>query len=247
MCKDYGLDPISAGSVLGALAELKLEKIETRELKGLLEEIGKGDKTGEGARKYLSARNREDLSMDVKGLELAGFDPRGIKGQALAYATSCHGGDYLTAFMVGPEVLGKPLILDRFSLKGKAGILQVFENLTSVLDSLVLCPFSIFDVNEELCSALLHSGNGIKISPAELLKVGEKIWNLERVYNLKAGFSRKDDNLPERLFEADSEEKGNGIQRHEFEAALQEYYHYRGWDKEGVPLGEKLGELGIEY
>ncbi len=153
ICKDYGLDPISAGSVLGALAEFKSEKIEAKRIETLLEEIGEGNEPGKGARRYFSAREREDLSMDVKGLEIAGFDPRRIKGQALAYATSCHGGDYLTAFMIGPEVLGKPLLLDRFALKGKAGILQVFENLTAVLDSLVLCPFSVFAINEELCSA----------------------------------------------------------------------------------------------
>lgn len=245
--RDYGLDPISAGSVLGAIAELESKKIEAWELEGLLKETGEGAEPGKGARKYLSARKREDLSMDIKGLELAGFDPRGIKGQALAYATSCHGGDYLTAFMVGPEVLGKPLLLDRFSLKGKAGILQVFENLTAVLDSLVLCPYSVFAVSEELCSALLHSGAGLKISPAELLKAGERIWNLERIYNLKAGFTRKDDILPERFFKTDSEEKRDGISRQEFEAALQEYYRYRDWDKEGVPLQKKLRELELGF
>ena len=148
--------------------------------------------------------------------------------------------------MVGPEVLGKPLMLDRFSLKGKAGILQAFENMTAVLDSLVLCPFSVFAVGEELCSALLYAGTGIKISPAELLKAGERIWNLERVYNIKAGFSREDDTLPQRLFET-SEWKGIGIDKQEFNAALREYYHYRGWDREGVPLQEKLEELEIAY
>ncbi|MDI9394982.1 MAG: aldehyde ferredoxin oxidoreductase family protein [Euryarchaeota archaeon] len=244
-CKDYGIDPVSAGSLLGAIAELKSEKIDAREIESLLEEIGEGGKTGEGSRRYLSTWKRKDLSMDVKGLELAGFDPRGIKGQALAYATSCHGGDCLTAFMLGPEVLGKPLLLDRFSLKGKAGILQIFENLTALLDSLVLCPFSVFAVNEELCSSLLRFGVGIEISPAELLKLGERIWNLERVYNMRAGFSQKDDTVPERLFETGAGGRGNGIRRQEFEAALQEYYHYRGWDKEGVPHMEKLDELEI--
>ncbi|KKG11997.1 aldehyde:ferredoxin oxidoreductase [Methanosarcina sp. 2.H.T.1A.6] len=245
ICKDYGLDPISAGSVLGACAELKSGKIDLRELETLLEAIGGGSEPGNGARKYFSARKREYLSMDVKGLELGGFDPRGIRGQALAYATSCHGGDYFTAFMVGPEVLGKPLLLDRFSLKGKAGILQVFENLTAVLDSLVLCPFSIFAINEELCSALLHSGVGMEVSPAELLKSGERIWNLEKIYNLRAGFTRKDDALPERFFEAGSDERGDEIPRQEFEVALQEYYRYRGWDTEGVPSQGKLRELGL--
>jgi len=245
ICKDYGLDPVSAGSVLGACAELQSGKIEARELETLLAGIGEGSEPGKGARNYLSSRKREALSMDVKGLELGGFDPRGIRGQALAYATSCHGGDYLTAFMVGPEVLGKPLLLDRFSLRGKAGILQVFENLTAVLDSLVLCPFSIFAINEGLCSTLLQSGVGLEISPGELLKAGERIWNLERVYNLRAGFTRKDDTLPERIFEVGSKERGDGIPRQEFETALQEYYRYRGWDREGVPTQEKLRELGL--
>jgi len=246
ICKDYGLDPISAGSVLGACAELRSGKIDSRELETLLTGIGEGSELGKGARNYLSSRKREDLSMDVKGLELGGFDPRGIRGQALAYATSCHGGDYLTAFMVGPEVLGKPLLLDRLSLRGKAGILQVFENLTAMLDSLVFCSFSIFAINEELCSALLQAGAGLEISPAELLNAGERIWNLERVYNLKAGFTRKADTLPERLFEAGSEEGGDGIPRQDFETALQEYYLYRGWDREGAPSPKKLRKLGLD-
>jgi len=171
--------------------------------------------------------------------------PRGIKGQALAYATSCHGRDYLTAFMIGPEVLGKTLSLDRLSLKGKAGILQVFENLIAVLDSLVLCPFSIFALGEEICSALLLSAADMKISPEELLKIGERIYNLERTYNLRAGFKLQDDTLPERLFEKDGVSGRDGLSRKEFETAIQEYYHYRGWDADGIPGPEKLKELGL--
>lgn len=247
ICKEYGLDPISAGSVLGAYAELNPGIIETKGLEPLLLEIGEGGKLGSGARKYLSGLGREDLSMDVKGLELGGFDPRGIRGQALSYATSSHGGDYLTAFMVGPEVLGKPVSLDRLSLKGKAGILQVFENLTAVLDSFIFCPFSGFALNEELGSALLFSTTGAEISPAELLKIGERIYNLERTYNLKAGFTRKDDTLPEKLFENEVENEGHGLSRQEFEVTLQEYYHYRGWNKEGIPRPEKLKELGLSF
>jgi len=245
MCRDYGLDPISASSVLGACSELRSRVIESGELESLLTGIGEGEKTGNGTSRYLSAMGKVELSMDVKGLELGGFDPRGIKGQALAYATSCHGGDYLTAFMIGPEVLGKPLILDRLSLKGKAGILQVFENLTAVLDSLVFCPFSIFAFNEELCSALLTTAADMELSPAELLRIGERIANMERTYNLGAGFTRKDDTLPERLFENNGESIRFGFPREEFETAIQEYYHYRGWDADGIPAPEKLKELGL--
>ncbi|MCQ1534230.1 aldehyde ferredoxin oxidoreductase family protein [Methanosarcina sp. KYL-1] len=245
ICTDYGLDPVSAGSVLGAYAELEARKLEAGEIEAFLMGIGEGNVPGNGARKYLSSRGREELSMDVKGLELAGFDPRGIRGQALAYATSPHGGDYLTAFMVGPEVLGKPLGLDRMGLKGKAGILQVFENMAAAFDSLVLCPFSIFALNEELCSSLLLAGAGMKVSPAGLLKTGERIWNLERIYNLRAGFTGRDDTLPGRLFENSGEANKGGISRQEFEAALSEYYHFRGWDEEGAPSTKKLQELEI--
>lgn len=247
ICKDYGLDPISTGSVLGACAEFKEGIIEANGLESFLSEIGEGGKLGNGARRYFSDLGRKDMSMDVKGLELGGFDPRGIRGQALAYATSSHGGDYLTAFMVGPEVLGKPVSLNRLSLKGKAGILQVFENLTAVLDSFVFCPYSGFALNEELGSALLLSAAGMEISPAELLKIGERIYNLEKKYNLKAGFTRKDDTLPERLFEKEEENEKYGLPRQEFEAALQEYYHYRGWNEEGVPRPEKLEELELSF
>ncbi|MDD4496993.1 MAG: aldehyde ferredoxin oxidoreductase family protein, partial [Methanosarcinaceae archaeon] len=202
LCTDYGLDPVSAGAVLGAHFEYEGKKPETPELMALLKQIGEGNsKAGEGSRRYLGLLGAKSLSPDVKGLELAGFDVRGIRGQALAYATSPHGADFLTAFMVGPELLGKPLGLDRFALKGKAGILQVFENLTAVLDSLVLCPFTFFALSEETCSGLLQTGTGRKVSGAELLKIGERIWNLERIINLGAGFSRADDTLPARLFE----------------------------------------------
>ena len=243
ICIDYGLDPISAGSVLGALAELEARKLQPQEIESRLLEIGEGEKAGNGARRYLSALGRSKLSMDVKGLELAGFDPRETKGQALAYAVSPHGGDFMTALMVGPEVLGKPLALNRMSLIGKAGFLQVFENLSAVLDSLVLCPVSIFALNEEFCSSLLFAATGLKVSPAALLKVGERTWNLERIYNLKAGFNIKDDTLPERLFENKTGKHKKGISKQEFKLALLEYYHFRGWDENGVPSPEKLQDL----
>ncbi|MFY1111855.1 MAG: aldehyde ferredoxin oxidoreductase family protein [Methanosarcinaceae archaeon] len=271
ICTEYGLDPVSAGSVLGAYAELESCVLDSLKIETLLLEIGEGQsELGKGALEYLSARGRKELSMDVKGLEMAGFDPRGIRGQALAYATSPHGADYLTAFMVGPEVLGKPLGLDRLSLSGKSGVLQVFENLTALLDSLSFCPYSVFALNEGTCSDLLLSATGKQLSPAELLKIGEGIWNLERLFNLKAGFTRADDTLPERLLEAfgkkrggkgnDDEEgdrtvaleetvapegNGTGIPLPDFETALLEYYHFRGWDDDGVPLARKLEEVGL--
>lgn len=266
ICRDYGLDPISAGSVLAAYSELRAKTIGKDELEELLLKIGEGLELegaypGAGARKYLSDLGKREFSMDVKGLELGGFDPRGVKGQALAYATSNRGGDYLTAFMVGPEVLGKPVNLDRHSIKGKAGILQVFENLTAMLDSLVFCPFSIFIINEEICASLLSAVAGMQIQPAKLFKIGERIWNLERIYNLKTGFTWKDDTLPGRVFKNEKigeinrtehvefKEKGKEyeLSKEEFENAVREYYHYRDLNEKGEPTLEKLKELGLNY
>ncbi|MDD2440221.1 MAG: aldehyde ferredoxin oxidoreductase N-terminal domain-containing protein, partial [Methanosarcinaceae archaeon] len=120
LCIDYGLDPLSTGSGLAAYFEYKGKKPDALELEKLIKQIGEGkSKLGEGSRRYFEKKTgTTKLRLDVKGLELAGFDVREIQGQALAYATSPWGGDFLSAFMVGPELLGKPLSLERLSLKG---------------------------------------------------------------------------------------------------------------------------------
>ncbi len=240
LCNDYGIDTISSGSTIAAYAEILGEDI--KELSGLVKKIGEsegiGKELGRGSKAVADSYGK-DVAMQSKGLELPGYDPRGLLGMALAYATSNRGGCHLRAYMVAPEVLGKPKKIDRMTFSGKAGLVQFFQNEMAALDSLVLCKFTSFAMGEEEFANLLDAATGVDYSREEFLKCGERIWNLERLFNIRAGFSRKDDSLPERFFGS------GGINKAEFEKTLDEYYHFRGWDETGVPTGEKLKDLGI--
>ncbi len=240
LCNDYGMDTISSGSTIAAYAEIMGEDI--KELSGLVEKIGEkegvGEELGRGS-KALSKSHRKDVGMQIKGLELPGYDPRGVFGMALAYATSNRGGCHLRAYMVAPEILGKPIKVEPKTFSGKAGLVQAFQNATAALDSLVLCIFSSFAISELEFANMLSAATGVEYSTEEFRKCGERIWNLERLFNIEAGFSRKDDTLPERFFGS------GGLNRAEFGKALDEYYHFRGWDENGVPTREKLKGLEL--
>ncbi len=235
LCNDYGIDTISSGSTIAAYAEIMGEDIKDLEdyIKQMGEGTGKGKELGKGS-KSLSVSYEKDVSMHSKGLELPGYDPRGLMGMALAYATSNRGGCHLRAYMAAPEVLGKPEKVDRFTFSGKAQLVKTYQDEMATLDSLVLCMFSSFSIQKELFAEMLSAATGVDYSIDEYLKCGERIWNLERLFNIKAGLSRKDDTLPDRFFE-----KG-GIDRAGFEKTLDEYYHLRGWDENGAPKGEKV-------
>ncbi len=248
LCNDYGMDTISSGSTIAAYAEIMGKDI--KELSGLVEKIGEnegiGVELGKGS-KALSQSHKKDIGMHVKGLELSGYDPRGVFGMALAYATSNRGGCHLRAYMIAPEILGKPIKVEPKTFSGKAELVQKFQNATAALDSLVLCIFSSFTMSEVEYANMLSAATGVDYSTEEFRKCGERIWNLERLFNIKAGFSRKDDTLPERFFGSgiNSPYLNTGISRAEFEKALDEYYCLRGWDENGVPTQEKLKELNL--
>ncbi len=240
ICNDYGIDTISSGSTIACYAEIMDEDI--AELSELVTKIGEsegiGKELGRGS-KALANSYGKDVAMQSKGLELPGYDPRGVLGMAIAYATSNRGGCHVRAYMVAPEVLGKPKRIDRSTFSGKAGLVRIFQNAIAALDSLVLCMFSSFDMSENEFADMLSAATGVDYSREEFLKCGERIWNLERLFNIRAGFSRKDDTLPERFFES------GGINRAEFEKTLEEYYNFRGWDENGVPTEEKLKDLNL--
>lgn len=147
--------------------------------------------------------------------------------------------------MLGPEVLGLPRLVDRFAVQGKAGIVAVHQNLAAVIDSLVLCKFSNLAVSEEYYARALGAVTGLSYTVTDLLQIGERIWNLERLYNLRGGFTRADDTLPRRLLEEPVPHGPSRGQVVQLEAMLDEYYQFRGWDKNGVPTAPKLEELGL--
>lgn len=240
LCYVEGIDPVSCGATIASDLEMSGEQIDPVLLLQKVSEISHGGSLlGEGSFSYASKGGAKDLSMSSKGLEIPGYDPRGMLGLALAYATSNRGACHMSAFMIGPEALGKPVAMDRLVLQGKPGFVKLFQDLAAVIDSAVMCPFVSFALDEGGIAALLSAATGVSYSSEDLLKAGERIWNLERLFNLRAGFTCEDDTLPQRMF------SGDGIPEEEFKKAIAEYYRLRAWNDMGIPSAGKLEQLGI--
>ena len=206
---------------------------------------GLGAELGLGSARFAALHGRPELSMSVKQLEMPAYDPRGMKAQGLAYATSNRGGCHLRANMLGPEILGVPKMVDRFATLGKAGLLINIQNLNAVLDSLSVCKFTAFAMKEDYFARQLSAVWGEPVEPQELLLLGERIWNAERLFNLAAGFTRADDTLPPRLLHEPVPAGPSAGQVVDLPPMLDEYYISRGWDEGGVPSAAKLERLGL--
>lgn len=257
LCNRMGLDTISVGSTIACAMELSERGLlsggpvfgQSGCLTALVADIahrrGLGAEIGLGARRLAEKYGAPELAMHVKGVELPAYDPRGMKAQGLGFATSNRGGCHLRGNMLGPEILGSPKMIDRFATRGKAGLLIVLQHTGAVLDSLCVCKFSHFALGDEFYARLLSAAVGQEFRAQDLQRIGERIWNLERLFNLKEGFTRTDDRLPQRLLsEAPAEGPSRG-QTVDLEPMLDEYYRFRGWDAEGVPTPGKLEELGL--
>jgi aldehyde:ferredoxin oxidoreductase len=164
----------------------------------------------------------------------------------LEYATSNRGGCHVRGYLTSPEILGIPQKLDPLVTTDKAAWLKTFQDLTGVVDSCGICLFTTFALGLPDISSMLRTALAWDCSDEDVLKIGERIWNLERMFNLKAGFTKADDTLPPRLL---NEPLKSGPARGkvvELDVMLKEYYEIRGWDKDGVPTEEKLKELSIK-
>jgi aldehyde:ferredoxin oxidoreductase len=221
------------------------------ELAGKREGFGK--LIGEGS-KRLAAKYGPEASkyaMNVKGMEFPGYDPRGIQGMALAFATSTRGACHLRATMYVPELFqGK---LDRFTVKGKAPTLKDLQELFTVMDCMILCKFggrNAFSNSWDELVKLSNWATGYGYTADDLRKVGARSWTMERMFNLREGLSKKDDTLPERFFSLaihDGPSKGAVVNKADFDKELEEYYKLWGWTKDGVPTREALDSLGIGH
>ncbi len=262
VCNEDGFDPISFGATVGAVMELYEMGVLTKERIGIeapfgsakaltyLAELtamgeGFGKEVALGSKRLCAKYGHPELSMTVKGQEFPAYDSRGIQGMGLTYATSNRGACHLRSYTVASEVLGIPMKTDPLTTEGKPALVKAFQDATSVFDSSGLCLFTSFawtlqDVAPQLQAAC--EGNW---SVENLNVVGERIWNLERQFNLAAGLTKKDDDLPPRLKKEPAKTgpaKGlvNGLDK-----MLPEYYAVRGWDKEGVPTKETRERLGL--
>jgi aldehyde:ferredoxin oxidoreductase len=247
LCNDYGLDTISVGAVLGCYAEIRNSGISKSELVTFTRMIGEkegiGEQLGNGAKVFAVAEGRPETAIQVKGLELPAYDPRGVKGLGFSYATANRGGCHTRAYLVAPEILRKPKAIDPYTLAGKAGHTKIFQDRFAAVDSLVVCKFAFFGVGEEEYANILSAVTGVDYTSEDLMRIGERIWNVERLYNLREGFSKDEDMLPERFFKEKVHERV--IDKNEFLQTLDEYYRMRGWDENGVPTERTLKRLGL--
>jgi aldehyde:ferredoxin oxidoreductase len=181
--------------------------------------------------------------MGVKGQEFPAYDPRGFQGMGVAYATCNRGACHLRAWTPGLETSGK---VPPHATEGKSEWVVAEQNRSTAHDATGICLFTGFaGATTEDLAACTAAATGEPYTLEDFVKAGERAWNLERLWNLKAGFTSADDNLPERLLKTPHKSgpaKGGVVH---LDVMLPVYYQTRGWDEAGVPSREKLLELGL--
>jgi aldehyde:ferredoxin oxidoreductase len=206
---------------------------------------GFGKELALGSKRLCDKYGRPEFAMTVKGQEYPAYDPRGVQGMGLTYATSNRGGCHLRGYTVASEVLGIPVKTDPLVTDGKAGLVKAFQDATAAFDSAGICIFTSFAWTLADVAPQINAACEGEWSVERLVEIGERIWNMERIFNNAAGFTAKDDDLPKRLKTEPAKTgpaKGlvSGIDK-----MKPEYYDLRGWDQNGVPRKETLERLGL--
>jgi aldehyde:ferredoxin oxidoreductase len=262
ICNEQGLDPISFGATVSAAMELYDLGLITKEQVGFELKFGSaealtkcaeitgkaegfGKELGLGSARLTAKYGRPELSMTVKSQEFPAYDPRGIQGMGLTYATSNRGACHLRSYTVSSEILGIPEKTDPLATDGKPALVKAFQDATAAVDSSGLCVFSTFGWTLNDIAPQVDAACDGSWTPERMMEVGERIWNMERVFNNKAGFTAKDDSLPPRLLkEAAKTGPAKGLVSG-LAKMLPEYYALRGWTSEGVPTNETLSRLSV--
>ncbi len=258
ICNEYGMDPISLGGSIAAAMELfdigaidesttggiKLEFGNAEALCQISELAGKGEGFGAdvamGSKRLCEKYGHPDLSMTVKGQEFAAYDGRSMQGMGLAYATSNRGACHLRADPYGSD-------FETTEIEGKAKIVAETQRVTAFMDSSGLClfPAGCGWGTEDYCELVDTVCDGDWSGEARMVETGERIWNLEKLFNLKAGLGKKDDTLPKRILEEPADVgTGKGLVCR-LDEMLPEYYQINGWDDEGVPTQATLQRLRL--
>ena len=256
LCNEDGMDPISLGSTVAAAMELFEMGIITTEHTGGMElkfgsaealcwaaEVtakgeGFGKDLGLGSKRLCEKYGKPELSMTVKGQEFPAYDPRGIQGMGLAYATSNRGACHLRGYTVASEILGIPEKTDPLESGGKAGLVKAFQDATAAVDSAGLCVFTTFAWTMDDIAPQVDAACEGDWSTERMMEVGERIWNMERDFNQKAGISGAEDTLPQRLLK-DAAGSGPAKGRvSELDQMLPEYYQLRGYSADGSMTDE---------
>jgi len=263
ICNEDGMDPITFGATVAAAMEMFEDgTITTQHTDGVELKFGSAEAlcwaveqsatgTGFGADLNLGSRRlcekygRPELSMAVKGQEFPAYDPRGIQGMGLAYATSNRGACHLRGYTVSSEILGVPEKTDPLETAGKAELVKAFQDATAAVDSAGLCVFTTFAWTMDDIAPQIDSACDGSWTPERLVEVGERIWQLERDFNNKAGLSARDDTLPQRLLK-DAANVGPAKGKVcELDKMLPEYYRLRGWTPDGNLTAETKSKFSL--
>ena len=262
LCNEHGMDPISFGATIGAVMELYEMGVLTKEQLGIDAKFGSaqalahfveitakgegfGKEIGQGSARLCKKYGHPGLSMTVKNHEFPAYDARGIQGMGLAYATSNRGACHLRGYTVASEVLGIPMKTDPLVSEGKPELVVAFQDATAAFDSAGICIFTSFawglaDVAPQVAAAC-----GPEFTLENMAKIGERIWNMERDFNNRAGFTSKDDTLPPRLLNEPAKTGPAKGLVSKLPEMLPKYYAARGWDADGMLKAETRARLGL--
>lgn len=264
ICNEMGIDTMDAGTVVATIMELYDMGNVTEEDIGFPLKWGDADscikllymiarmegfgKVAAMGGKYIADKyGAPEVFMGSKGQGFAGYHPRGMVGQGLLYATSPEGGNHTTGNTIQAEINSLPEPMDPLTGEGKPELVIMRQNETAFWECCGVCvfPYMLMDEGTEILAEFYSAVIGEEYGEDDVRKIGERVFNLERVFNHRLGFTRKDDTLPKRMTEEPHTEgigEGNVVP---LEEMLDRYYKLRGWTKDGVPTEEKLKELGI--
>jgi len=271
LCDHLGIDTISTGNVIGFVMELFERGIITQKeadgldlrwgniqpILSLVEKIGKregfGRLLGEGVKRASEeiGRGAQSYAMHAKGLELPAYEPRSIKGYGLSYATSNIGGSHMYG-RPRQELYGtsEPRMVDRLADEGKGDIIALVQKQQAGEEVVIICTFGNSGLTPSLLGDLLASASGYEEfrDPAYIEKVGERIVCLERCFNVREGFDRKEDTLPQRMFTEPLLNAGEatGQMIRKMDTLLDEYYEAFGYNRNGIPTSQRITQLGLK-
>jgi aldehyde:ferredoxin oxidoreductase len=255
LTNDYGVDAIETGNCLSVAMEasergLIRDKIQWGDpdamidiIHGIVKREGIGDILAEGPWRAAKTFGDEGMANQVKGQSIAAYDPRGMQGIGIGYATSNRGACHLRGYTPASEVIGVPQKTDPLGWEGKGKLLTIFQDLHAISDSFDICKFNAFSEGISEYVAQYTAMTGVQIDANGLMKTGERIYNLERYYNNLCGFTGKDDTLPEKFLKKPGSGPAAGHVC-DLDNMKKEYYEARGW-VDGVVPQQRLRDLGI--
>jgi len=257
-CNDHGMDPIELGNAFSVWMEAsekgwvaegdELAWGDEAAMVALTDAVaareGVGAILAEGPTRAAESLGHPEIAMAVKGQAIPAYDPRGLKGMGLGFATSNRGACHLRAYVAAAELGVVPIDTDPLAWQGKGELVKTFQDLHAFSDSLDLCKFSAFAEGAEEYARQFAAAMGQEFAAEDVMLAGERIYNLERYFNNRAGFGRGSDTLPARFTQEPSTQAGSKGHVSELDRMLGEYYAVREWD-EGVVPETKLRALGI--